>query len=293
MNVGKIDIINLLLKHQNGLKAKQIASYLSTNRKEINQILYSNLNDFIVDDLYIWKLKNQTQNRFIIEKNVRESALKELRDVYKLGYIELSELEKLDFITFQRAVKHAKIISKNKKLPFMTSQKWIETVVLTSDEFVNELEFLEQEQKERNESIKVKRELRNKEIEKISFFCDKHNLSQNTKTKLLLTGKAYSEISIVWSLCQQNSISEYAFLSLVENSVSYSEIEKRIYKIQYYKNNYPELNISVSSHVLSTEKEFNRYVNEHLSKQVTAVKCFGDCSNCKREECIIDRYRRF
>ncbi|MCI5738166.1 MAG: hypothetical protein MR290_00025 [Ruminococcus sp.] len=175
MNVGKIDIINLLLKHQNGLKAKQIASYLSTNRKEINQILYSNLNDFIVDDLYIWKLKNQTKNRFIIEKNVRESALKELRDVYKLGYIELSELEKLDFITFQRAVKHAKIISKNKKLPFMTSQKWIETVVLTSDEFVNELEFLEQEQKDINESIKVKRDLRNKEIEKILLFCDKHN----------------------------------------------------------------------------------------------------------------------
>lgn len=286
MSVSKVDVINLLLKHPNGLKARQIASYFSTDRKEINQILYSNSNDFVVNDLYIWKIKNQTQNKFIIEKNVRELTLKELRDVYKLGYIERSELEKLDFLTFQRAVEHAKIISKNKKLPFMTSQKWLETVVLGSDEFAKAIEDLEQVQRDRKEAQRVNRELRNEEINKISIFCDKYNISENTKAKLVLTGKSYSDILVIWNICYKNGISEYAFLSLVQDNISYSEIESRISKITYYKNNYPDLNISLSSHILSTEKEFSKYANASLQKSI--VRCLGDCSNCKRDKCIME-----
>lgn len=287
MSIGKVDIINLLLKHSNGLKAKQIASYLSTDRREINQILYSNTSDFIVNDLYIWKLKNQTQNRVAIEKNIRESLLKELKEVYKLGYIERSELEKLDFPTFQRAVEHAKIISRNKKLPFMTSQKWVEMVVLESSEFVKEITSLEQVQIDRNEAIRVNRELRNKEISKIVDFCNKYNISENTKAKLVLTGKPYSEISGVWNICYQNGVSEYVFLSLVQNNIQLNEIENRVQKISYYKNNYPELNIILSSHILSSEQEFSKYVNAGLQKP--KASCFGDCSSCKRDKCLLDK----
>ena len=79
MSVSKVDVIKLLLKHPNGLKARQIASYLSTDRKEINQILYSNSNDFVVNDLYIWKIKNQTQNRYIMQKKCSRRIFKGIK----------------------------------------------------------------------------------------------------------------------------------------------------------------------------------------------------------------------
>jgi len=286
MSVSKVDVINLLLKHPNGLKARQIASYLSTDRKEINQILYSNSNDFVVNDLYIWKIKNQTQNRYIMQKNVREESLKELKDVYKLGYLEIKELERLTFETFQRAVEHAKIISKNKNLPYMTSKEWFSIVVLESNEFEKTIKVLEEGEKAKKEALKRKREIRNKELVEIAEFCNKYNLSENTKAKLVLTGKSYSEISIIWSLCRENSISEFTFISLLENNVSYSELEKRISKIEYYKNNYPDMNIVLSSRVLSSEQEFDKYVNASLQKPI--VRCLGVCSNCKRDKCIME-----
>ncbi|MBQ7779978.1 MAG: hypothetical protein IJ404_05735 [Clostridia bacterium] len=287
MSVSKIDVINLLLEHPDGLKAKEIASYLSTGRKEANQMLYSNPNDFTVNDSYVWKIRNQTQNKYDIQKKIREETLKELKDVYKLGYLEIQELEKLTFENFQRASEHAKLISKNTNLPYMTSKEWSAIIVLESNEFKKAIMALEAGEKAKREELKRKREIRNKELAKIAGFCNKHNLSQNTKARLVLTGKSYSEIYIVWDLCQQNSVSEYTFLSLLENDISYSEIQKRISKIKYYQNKYPDMNIVLSEHILSSEHEFNRYTSENLQKPL--VRCLGDCSNCKRDICIMDK----
>ena len=68
---NKSDIINLLSKYPNGLKARQIATHLCADRKEINQILYSNLNDFVIDGTYVWKLKNQKQSQTIQKKETK------------------------------------------------------------------------------------------------------------------------------------------------------------------------------------------------------------------------------
>jgi hypothetical protein len=59
------------------LKARQIASFLATDRTEINQILYSNLNDFVVDGAYVWKLKTKKQSQTITKK--------EPKNEYKIG----------------------------------------------------------------------------------------------------------------------------------------------------------------------------------------------------------------
>jgi len=287
MSISKVDIINLLLKYPNGLKARQIASYLSSDRKIINQILYKNSNDFIVNDLYIWKIKNQTQNIYAIQKSIREETLNELNNVYKLGYLERRELEKLTFETFQRAVEHAKIIATNRNLPYMTLKEWFSIVVLEPNEFEQTIKVLEDGEKRKQEEIKEKREIRNKELMEIADFCNKQNLSESTKAKLVLTGKTYYEISIIWRLCRENDITEFAFLSLLENNISYCELEKRISKIKYYKSNYPNMNFVLSTHVLYSEQEFNEYIN--VSIQKPTVRCLGDCSNCKRDKCIIDK----
>jgi len=153
----------------------------------------------------------------------------------------------------------------------MTSKEWFSIVVLESNEFEKTIKVLEEGEKAKKEALKRKREIRNKELVEIAEFCNKYNLSENTKAKLVLTGKSYSEISIIWSLCRENSISEFTFISLLENNVSYSELEKRISKIEYYKNNYPDMNIVLSSRVLSSEQEFDKYVNASLQKPI--VRC--------------------
>ena len=57
--IDKNKIIEVLRKHPNGLKAKDIAGYISgTDRKAINQILYSNPQLFTINKDYEWSLKD-------------------------------------------------------------------------------------------------------------------------------------------------------------------------------------------------------------------------------------------
>ena len=59
----KDKIIKILQNHPRGLKAKEIASYIpNTDRRMINQILYTNKDCFQVSDDYVWTLKNKKTN---------------------------------------------------------------------------------------------------------------------------------------------------------------------------------------------------------------------------------------
>lgn len=52
-------IIEVLKKHPTGLKAKDITRYISgTDRKSVNQILYSNSQIFVINNSYEWTLKD-------------------------------------------------------------------------------------------------------------------------------------------------------------------------------------------------------------------------------------------
>lgn len=53
-------IIEVLKKHPTGLKAKDITRYISgTDRKSVNQILYSNSQIFVINNSYEWTLKDE------------------------------------------------------------------------------------------------------------------------------------------------------------------------------------------------------------------------------------------
>ena len=55
----KNKIIEILKKHPNGLKARQIAALLpNANRRRVNQILYDSQSEFEVSKDYVWKLKS-------------------------------------------------------------------------------------------------------------------------------------------------------------------------------------------------------------------------------------------
>ena len=59
----KDKIIKVLQAHPKGLKAKEIASYIpNTDRKMINQVLYTNKDCFQISADYIWTLKVSKTN---------------------------------------------------------------------------------------------------------------------------------------------------------------------------------------------------------------------------------------
>ena len=71
----KAKIIELLLEYPNGLKAREISKKLPyIDKKEVNQILYGNSNDFVAID-YIWKLTNRKAKFSSHEKYASPSIL--------------------------------------------------------------------------------------------------------------------------------------------------------------------------------------------------------------------------
>ena len=52
-------IVVLLRSYPAGLKAKTIAGILRMNKKDVNRILYSNMDRFVVNKDYIWKNKKR------------------------------------------------------------------------------------------------------------------------------------------------------------------------------------------------------------------------------------------
>lgn len=110
--VDKTLIVEVLKKHPKGLKAKNIATYISgADRKSINQILYAHPQMFVCNDCFEWSLATQTpspnrlvtttkdeiKNLFINEyidndtyELLKFKSMDELKK-YKARYVELSE----------------------------------------------------------------------------------------------------------------------------------------------------------------------------------------------------------
>ena len=71
----RADIINLLQKHPDGLKAREIANYITgVDKKSINQILYANPKFFSATD-YVWTLIPQELPKKIEISLPKKSAL--------------------------------------------------------------------------------------------------------------------------------------------------------------------------------------------------------------------------
>lgn len=89
----KCKVIEILKKHPKGIKAKDIAGYISgADRKEINQILYSNPNLFSCNDKYEWTLSSG----FSIGQEAHISITNteaEIKECFRKNYINDETLE--------------------------------------------------------------------------------------------------------------------------------------------------------------------------------------------------------
>lgn len=255
----KTKIVELLLKYSNGLKAREIANKLSNiDKKEVNQILYSNANDFISTD-YVWKLNNVTAKNVIQEKEYKESEIYILLHNYGTPYSDTKKLADLNLTTFKIAVDHAKEVA-NRNLSFDLGKMWYETVTMPENLFRNAIESaLIQKEKENEWRVKkLKEELQEK--------------SQREKE--------------IKKICITNDLTESVAKRLISSEISIEEIDIRIRKINYYNAKYPELNIVLSEWIMYTNQEFNKYISSKLNLQRSV--CVGDCSTCKRDVCLMD-----
>ena len=257
----KKKIIELLLECPKGLKASEISKKLPyIQKKEVNQILYSNPNEFYATD-YVWRLKPDKVETFTFETEYKKSEINILDKVYDTPSYKTQQLADLDLDTFKMAVQHAKeLYLKNRITYSLNANQWYSTVVMPEKSFRKEIERLVEQKRTESEKriaqfLKDQQEKKLKE-EAFNNVCKKYKLSSTTSSSLRALG------------------------------ISVSEIEKRVIKIEYYIAKYPNLNLSIQNHIMLSTDEFEEYVAKNLAK--TKRKCFGNCATCTREHCIED-----
>lgn len=126
--IDKNKIIEILEKHPNGLKVKDIAVYISgTDRKTINQILYSNKDCFCVKD-YVWtlvKVQASTSSLSNVDDKIKAERITEFEKIITNLYKEtihltdssqkmLSSLSNESFLLIK---KNIKAIAKERHIP--------------------------------------------------------------------------------------------------------------------------------------------------------------------------------
>ena len=91
--IDKNKVIEILKKHPEGLKAKDIAVYISgTDRKAINQILYSNPSLFSCNDEYEWTLRFESNTNRKLEPIVKNTE-DEVKKCFPNNYVGSEALE--------------------------------------------------------------------------------------------------------------------------------------------------------------------------------------------------------
>ena len=257
----KKKIIELLLENPKGLKARDISKELPyVDKKEVNQILYSNPSEFVVTD-YIWKLSPAKIETFTFEMEYKKAEINILDKVYGAPYSKVQKLTDLDLQTFKMAVQHAKELYLRNRVSYsLSADQWYSIVVMSEESFRETLEQLVKQKRIESEKraeqyLKDQQEKRQKE-EDFNNLCKRYKLSITTSNSLRSLG------------------------------ISASEIEKRIVKIEYYIARYPKLNLSIQNHIMLSTSDFEEYVAKNLAKKQR--KCFGNCATCTREHCIED-----
>ena len=125
----KQKIIKVLSTHPNGLKAKDIASFISgADRKDVNQVLYANPTLFSINDNYEWKLK-------ILTIQSREKKVKSENKLQSLGkYCDLktlpekikNQINNLSDNEYDKFVKRLDELYSDSNIPTPTGLYWLE-----------------------------------------------------------------------------------------------------------------------------------------------------------------------
>lgn len=260
----KAKIIELLLDYPKGLKAREISKKLPyIDKKEVNQILYSNPSDFTSND-YVWKLIEPRAIKISEDLEYKKKEIDLLNKEYNTPYLETKKLIDLEISKFKLAVKHAKELSDN-YLSYYISEKWIDFVSLPDDIF---------------------------QLKKNAYITKRENerVSAREKTKKLLEDARKQRLADekkIRHLCDVNDLSYEIYEKLISMCISANEIEQRLNKILYYEKNHPETEISVSNCITMTVTEFDDYIKKKTTKPTRV--CYGDCSSCRREVCLMGK----
>ena len=93
------------------------------------------------------------------------------------------------------------------------------------------------------------------------------------------------EINNIMQTCSAFKLSESAINSIIVSGISLSEFESRLAAVEYYRIQYPRLNIDLSYYLTKPISELSEFVQRSTSQ---VKQCLGDCSSCRRDNCIMD-----
>lgn len=87
-------------------------------------------------------------------------------------------------------------------------------------------------------------------------------------------------------ICKSLSLSDEIITQLAKSSVDDRTLRVRVDRIRYYQLNYPELGLQASQFIMNDD--IGQYVSRYaVNKRDEQVKCIGNCSICRREECVL------
>ena len=278
------DIVLLMTKKPQGMKARELALSLGKSRKEINQLLYANKARFVVDENYCWRLKNTTK----VARIDKEDALWELKNFYKVGYFEIKALQELNGEMFENAVENAKELSDFEY--YFSLSEWTGLVLRDRDGFKRAFEQFKEkinnERKKYAEEIEEARLKREEEITRVKNLCSKCSLE--TITLAVKASQPNNFVSSVVEECLRFDVPDWKIQKIIKDKLSCEDIRKSAMLILYYKENYPDLNVSLVENIDKTPEEIKKLITPLLPKQTERMVCVGDCSSCRRDVCVMD-----
>lgn len=88
-------------------------------------------------------------------------------------------------------------------------------------------------------------------------------------------------------ICKCLSLPDGVITELAKRGVDDRTLRVRVDRIRYYQINYPDLHIQASQFIMNDD-DIGQYVSRHaVNKWDEQVKCIGNCSTCRREECVL------
>ena len=94
------------------------------------------------------------------------------------------------------------------------------------------------------------------------------------------------EIINIKQTCSAFKLSEGTINSIIASGISLSQFESRLASIEYYRIQYPRLNIDLAYYLTRPISELSEFVQRSTTSQIK--RCLDDCSTCRRDNCIMD-----
>ena len=99
-----------------------------------------------------------------------------------------------------------------------------------------------------------------------------------------------ARVAEIREICKKLSLPDRIIKELATSSVDDRTLRVRVDRILYYQSTCPELGIQASQFI--TNDDIGKYVSRHtVIEYDKRVDCIGDCSTCRRDECVLTKRR--